>query len=241
MADEPAAWRSAVAEDLLLFARLHGVELDSETFDALVAADYPACLTLPSASETETQARQLLAGALGGDSALTLPLDDLAADYATLYLNVRFQTSPNESAWIDKEGLERQEAMFAVREWYKRYGLEAGDWRRRQDDNLSLQLQFLAHVLGQAQDNDALRPAAEFMDAHLLRWIERYAERVAKRAQTPFYAALGMLTACYLRGLRDRLVALAAAPYPPEPEPQRDPKAPAEEPLAYVPGIQPSW
>ncbi|MCL2656521.1 MAG: molecular chaperone TorD family protein [Betaproteobacteria bacterium] len=236
-------WREAVAEDLTLLARLHGVELDEATLVALGAAHFPSCLALAPVAQTDREARQLLAGALGGDPALAMSLDEMAADYAALYLNVRHQTSPNESAWINEEGLERQEAMFAVREWYTRYGLEAGDWRRRQDDNLSLQLQFIAYLFGQAKSDAELAPAAEFMDAHLLRWIERFAERVAQRAQTPFYAGLGMLTACYVRGVRDLLVERVGVPYPPPPKPRRPWRGPkiVEQSAAYVPGIEPSW
>jgi TorA maturation chaperone TorD len=200
-----------VAEDLSLLAHLHGVELDADTLAALKSAEFPGCLALPPATQEGTEARMLMAQAVEGkDSAFRISLDELAADYAAIYLTGRYRASPNESAWLDEEGLERQEPMFAVREWYRKYGLGAGDWQRRQDDNLSLQLQFLAYLCTHATDDAVLRPAADFLDAHLLLWIDRFAERVAGRAATPFYAALGMLTADYLHALRTALAAVQA-------------------------------
>ncbi len=247
---EPVSWRGMVAEDLTLLARLHGVELDDDTLAALKAADFPACLALPPSIREGEEARLLMAQTLAGDDpALRIPLDELAVDYAAIYLTSRYHASPNESAWLDDEGLERQEPMFAVREWYRKYDLGAGDWRRRQDDNLSLQLQFVAHLCTLAADDAALRPAADFLDAHLLLWIDRFAERVAGRAATPFYAALGMLTADYLRALRAALVVLANAPYPPPPTEETKPKKAApQSPTCgdgdadpFIPGAGPTW
>ncbi len=245
--EETIPWRGMVAEDLGLLARLHGVELDAATLAALRSAEFPGCLALPSATREGEEARLLMAHTLGGgDAALRASPDDMAADYAAIYLTGRYHASPNESAWLDEDGLERQEPMFAVREWYRKYDLEAGDWRRRQDDNLSLQLQFAAHLFTLAADDAALRPAADFLDAHLLRWIGRFAERVGARAATPFYAALAMLTADYLHALRAALIVLASAPLPPPgTEEQKTAKAPqgptCGDAMPFIPGTGPVW
>ncbi len=211
-----ASWRGMVADDLFVFACLHGVELNAGILASLRAAEFPNCLALPPVTREGAEARMLMARTVENkDSTFSASLDELAADYAAIYLTGRYRASPNESAWLDEDGLERQEPMFAVREWYFKYELGAGDWRKRQDDNLSLQLQFLGHLCNQAADDAALRPAADFLDAHLLLWIDRFAERVASRAATPFYAAIGMLTADYLHALRATLAELSDAPCPP--------------------------
>jgi len=244
LADLPA-WPTLVAEDLTLLARLHGLELDAATLTALTAAEFPGCLLLPAASREGEEARLLMTRALAGnDPAFAATLDDLAADYAAIYLSGRYHASPNESAWLDEDGLERQAPMFAVREWYRKFDLAAGDWRRRQDDNLSLQLQFVAHLCRIAADTAGWRAVAEFLDAHPLRWLDRFAERVAGRAATPFYAALGMLTNDYLRALRAALVVLADLPLPPAGEATRPAATPPECgcDTPFVPGgAGPSW
>lgn len=244
---EAAPWRALVAEDLSLFARLHGAELDTEALTALKAAEFPACLTLPPTTREGKEARLLMAQTLaGGDPVFHIPLDDLAADYAAIYLTGRYHASPNESAWLDADGLERQGPMFAVREWYQKYNLAAGDWRRRQDDNLSLQLQFIAHLCRIAADKAGWRAVADFLDSHLLRWLDRFAERVAGRAATPFYAALGMLTVDTLHALRAVLIVLADAPLPPpgeevRPEEEMPPSFGCGDSVAFVPGTGPTW
>jgi TorA maturation chaperone TorD len=47
-----------------------------------------------------------------------------------------------------------------------------------------------------------------------LRWIEEFAERVADRCSTRFYAGLALLTAAYLDELRDLLARLLDQPRP---------------------------
>ncbi len=244
-----APWRLLVAEDLSLLARLHGLELDAATLAALKAAEFPSCLALPPSTRAGEQARLLLLAQTlpGVDPVFDIPLDELAADYAAIYLTGRYQASPNESAWLDEDGLERQAPMFAVRAWYERYDLGAADWRRRQDDNLSLQLQFVAHLCLIANDEGGWRAVADFLDAHPLRWLQRFAGRVAERAATPFYAALGMLTADYLQALRAALVVLAAAPLPPpavvqaRSKEEMPPSFGCGDSVAFVPGAGPSW
>ena len=45
---------------------------------------------------------------------------------------------------------------------------DAANWRKRSDDHLVLQLQFLAHLFGEGRGAPT---AARFMDEHLLRWL----------------------------------------------------------------------
>ena len=129
---------------------------------------------------------------------------ELAADFAGIYLNHSFGVSPCESVWFDEDGLVYQEPMFQAREIYRHYGLEADDWRRRSEDHLVLQLLFVSHLMNVESEN-ALRDAATFLDEHTLRWVDKFAERVATRCDTQFYAGLALLTSAYLNQLRDCL------------------------------------
>ena len=97
----------------------------------------------------------------------------------------------------------------AMREAYAEAGLGVPDWRQRPDDHLVFQLQFVASLLD-AATVDACRRAARFLDDHTLRWLPEFAERVAHRAGTPFYAGLAMLTAIYVDELRDVLGRIVA-------------------------------
>lgn len=242
-----AVWRNAVAEDLRLLAVLHGREATQDILEELRELAFPAALGLKLQGQAGTGVLDFMRTALEG---LPAPLeqhnlDDLAADYASIYLNHSLRASPCESVWRDEENLLCQGPMFEVREWYQRYGLKAADWRTFPDDHLMLQLQFVAHLLSLDNQQDTLRETARFLDEHLLRWVSDFAARVAARCATQFYAGLGMLTAEYLEELRDMLATLADFPRPTPPAASEE--AAATEPtvhtapLTYMPGIAPSW
>lgn len=241
-----AVWRNAVAEDLRLLAVLHGREATQDILEELRELAFPAALGLKLQGQAGEGVLDFMRTALAG---LPAPLeqrhlDELAADYASIYLNHSLRASPCESVWRDEEKLLCQGPMFEIREWYQRYGLQAADWRVFPDDHLMLQLQFVAHLLSLDNKQDTLRDVARFLDEHLLRWISDFAARVAARCNTQFYAGLGMLTAEYLAELRELLVVLADCPRPlPEEVNETGVAKPVTQtaPLTYMPGIAPSW
>lgn len=232
----------ALAEDADMLAALHDRELTAQTLAALRAVGFPQNLGLLPNDEAMREAWGLMAGALA--QAASASLDDLAADYASVYLTGACGASPCESAWTDDDHLVCQDAMFALRRIYAGAGLAAADWRRRPDDHLVLQLLYLAHVLRTADSLDALRKLATAMDEHLLRWLPDFAERVAARCATPFYAVLQRLTFLWCDRLRDRL-AEALGEMRPAREAIEARLKPARDatvaPLTYVPGAAPSW
>lgn len=236
--EELTQFYAAVAEDLQALAALHHAEPSAELIADLKAVGFPDNLALKLTARESTE---LLAGALAEmptppDAAR---LDQLAADYAAIYLNYALAASPCESVWLDEEHLACQAPMFAVREWYKRFDLSVENWRVRSDDHLVLQLLFVAHLLKQ----NAAQDAAAFMDAHLLRWLTSFAQRVASRCATQYFAGLAVLTGVYCEELRDLLAELLEFPRvsPPPPEATK-----AAEPemgcgVAFMPGQAPSW
>ncbi|OAD21328.1 anaerobic dehydrogenase-like component, partial [Candidatus Thiomargarita nelsonii] len=204
-ADILFTWRQAVADDLRLLMRLHEREADSALLETLKNINFPDNLGLKLQSEAGATCCDFMRQAIKALPASidSTVLDKLAADFAAIYLNHTLQASPCESVWFDDEALMHQEAMFQVRDWYKKYGLAAENWRMRSDDHLVLQLEFIAHLF----ELDKLGEAAPFLDEHLLRWIGHFAQRVADHCATDYYAGLSMLTAQYLEDLRDLLAA----------------------------------
>lgn len=209
------AFRSAIADDLETLALLHDSEPDGSLLAALRGFGFPRNLGLRFSDPESSRIADGLAMVIAAlpdppDEAL---LDDLAADFAQIYLTYGLRAAPTESVWLDKENLERQQPMFAVREQYRRHGLQVVDWARRSDDHLVTELRFLAHLV-RKPDDAALPDAARFLDAHLLRWIPLFASRVAQRCDTEYFAGLAMLTDSYLNELRDVLAALTGLPRP---------------------------
>jgi TorA maturation chaperone TorD len=170
-------------------------------------------------------------------------LTDLAADFSGIYIMHTFRASPEESVWFSEEGCTRQESMFQVRAWYKKHGLEARDWRTMADDHLVAQLQFIAYLLERASET-TLAEAATFMDEHLLRWIDRFAQRVCARCESAYFAGLASLTGTYLHELRGNLAGLLGQPIPSSEEIEARMNASSqrvEKPLHFVPGVAPTW
>jgi len=241
--DPLAAFRSAVSHDVLALALLHNEELSAEIIAQLKAEKFPRSLQLQLVSDSGKDATHLLHEGveLLDKDADTELLDELAADYASIYLTHALRASPYESVWIDEEGLAMQEPMFQIRAIYKRHGLAAPDWRKRSDDHLVLQLQFVSHLL--ASDGD-LHETARFLDEHMLRWLPDFGARVAARSATPFYAGLCAFTAAYMDEVRDLLAEILGEqrPTPEEIEKRMKPGTTAELPEpGYTPGSAPSW
>ncbi|MCB2010456.1 MAG: molecular chaperone TorD family protein [Geminicoccaceae bacterium] len=172
-------------------------------------------------------------------------LDELAADYADIYLVDSLHASPSESLWLENERLICQQSMFDMRDWYAHYGYEAENWRRRADDHLVLQLRFMARLAALATPDSTI-DLARFLDRHTLRWIHTFAERVAARCATPWFAGVAMLTADYLETLRGWLEEAAGIDrerHPTSVELAEMRRVEPDEPVreAYVPGVAPGW
>jgi len=237
-------FRQRVAEDLLLLATLNEHEPDTALLRELKTLDFPGCLTLLPNTPTGEEALRMMQQTLADlpekpDDNL---LDELAADFASIYLNHNISASPEESVWLDEDSLKCQHSMFQVRDWYESYGLEIPDWRIRPDDHLVYQLLFIAALLKLDDETETLEKLARFMDEHLLRWLGNFAERVLARCDTAFFAGVTAVTASYCEELRDTLAELLQQPRPSREDiedrmrPRTDQR---EVEVSFMPGVGP--
>ncbi len=88
-----AELRAALVDDLDQLIRLNDRELDAETLAALKESAFPHGLALQPVGEAGVLARLNMAAAVWSETSL----DDLAADFAAIYLNNSFGASPYES------------------------------------------------------------------------------------------------------------------------------------------------
>lgn len=244
-AETLALFREAVAQDLNTLATLHHAELNDALLGELAAANFPDGIGLRLLGDDGMRAIVLMRQAMAELRAPLAPAvqDELAVDYAAIYLTYGYHASPCESVWLDQENLAMQAPMFQVREFYKLFDLVAANWRTRPDDHLVLELLFLA-ALFRDEHPQALPEAARFLDTHLLRWLPLFGQRVATRCATPFYAGTALLTAAYCDELRDLLADLLgeARPSAEEVEARMRPRQVAEvAPVTFFPGLAPSW
>lgn len=181
------------AEDLRALAWLHEQERSPALLVALYDHGFPSTLCLVAADDPARAAMDAALSALAGRGDGSLPAssaDELAADYAAIYLTHALRASPFESVWRDEDHLAMQNPTFSVRAFYRRHGMQVTDWRKLADDHLTHELNFLALLLERGEQ----REAARFLGEHLMTWLPDFAQRVGARAATPFYAALAVLT-----------------------------------------------
>lgn len=244
--------RAALADDIDLLVRLHDREPDAALLGALRGAPVDCWFSLRLGGRDFEEAARLMTLALASipDPPDASALDDLAAEFAAVYLTFHYRAAPAQSVWLDEDGLERQQAMFACRRWYRRFGVEVPDWRRRSDDHLVHQLQLLALALRDLANPQALRLMAAFMREHPLTWVPGFAARVAARCHHPFFAAGALLTAVYLGQLAALLASLLQQDMAPIVSAQVPPGRPAAPSAptcadlpssAYLPGGGPGW
>jgi TorA maturation chaperone TorD len=199
---------AVLAEDVSTLAILQDSELSPAVLAGLQELTFPDNLGLLPHDDISRRAFTMMREVV--TSFPTAPdaafLDDLAADFAAIYLTGALGASPYESYWLSDDHLICQDAMFDMRTLYAEAGLKVPDWRMRPDDHLVFQLQFLARQLSRAGKDDDWRSLANFLDYHLLRWLPDFASRVVNRCDTPFYAALALLTDVWCRQLRDLIV-----------------------------------
>jgi len=150
---------------------------------------------------------------------MTTPLDVLLVDHRDLFEGPdHVLACPYESVYLSEEHLTFEEQTLAVRAFYRRFGVEAPLLGREPDDHIGLELSFISHLctLGldaiEAADADAetamIATVGDFLDQHLLRWVEGCLDRIGENATTDFYRGLGHLT----RGTVRQLEATFRAP-----------------------------
>lgn len=207
-----------IAFDLKIFARLNGMELDEEVILNLDKAEFPDSLVISLKDKEDmneilkmaTKSLKELSDAYKNNN--TNLIDLAAAEFAAIYLNKKYDVSPDESVWLDEGGLVRQASMINIQEIYSKYNLKSANWQNISEDNLSLQLEFLAHLIENGKNPENLIEVAEFMDSHLLIWLKDFAVAIFNRCESEFYASMLILTYVYCDSLRDILAEILDKP-----------------------------
>lgn len=232
----------ALAEDAATLAFMHDAELSAAVLGRLKRLDFPDNLGLLPVGTASLSSFDLMRAVVSSlpevaDHAL---LDYLAADFAAIYLTGAHGASPSESFWLSDDHLVCQEAMFDLRALYAAAGLAAPDWRKRPDDHLVHQLDYLARRLAVTSTDDDWRRLAAFLDRHLLRWLPDFAARIAQRCDTLFYAALLPLTTVWCQQVRELIAAHLGEAIPATPAKSAPDSPPT--PIHFLPGgTEPSW
>lgn len=192
-------------------SRFYLTEVDEAFWTALRGMTFPDTADEPRMAEGWQRLAKVVASDLGPD-----PIETLAVDYARIFLSAGVSEGaayPIESVYTSPEHLVMQDAWEAVCRTYREAGFEKDPKTDVHEDQLGLELSFLAHLNdrllaaysaeGDDPERDAayrntLRASKTFLTEHPLRWIADFCRDVRKCPGTDFYPAVSLLTEGFL-------------------------------------------
>lgn len=132
-------------------------------------------------------------------------LDKLKREYTYLLIGPnKLPAPPWESVYITKERLIFQESTLNVRRAYLEYKFLPANYPHEPDDHLALELDFMAHLAGLAQERfeegkteevrKLLLDQKAFLEKHLLVWIGDFAKQIQQSTTHYFYPPVAELT-----------------------------------------------
>jgi TorA maturation chaperone TorD len=135
-------------------------------------------------------------------------LDDLAVEYARLFLGPGGHISPHESVQHQKgdgqSGLLWGESTAEVKRFIESTGLSYDPEYKGLPDHISVELEFMQQLTlreeqawrDEDEDGalDCLKTEKKFIEEHLVRWVPVFCDKVIKEAELPFYREMAVLT-----------------------------------------------
>jgi TorA maturation chaperone TorD len=139
-------------------------------------------------------------------------LEDLAVEYARLFLGPGKHISPHESVHHKMEGVQSGqlwgELTAEVKKIIESSGLEYKTEYTGLPDHISVELEFMQQVIlreelaGQDNDKETAQLCQEnekkFVDEHLFRWVPDFCGKVIEAADLPFYREMARLTRSFI-------------------------------------------
>lgn len=155
-------------------------------------------------------------GAEGIDDLLQKPedelLEDLAVEYARLFLGPGKHISPHESVHFQRDdgqwGKLWGASTVEVKKFIESTGLNYTEEYKGLPDHISVEFEFMQQltlheekVWKEADADKAAgyrRAEKKFVEEHLMRWIPGFCEKVIQEAELPFYRAMAALTRSFI-------------------------------------------
>ena len=134
-------------------------------------------------------------------------IEDLAVEYARLFVGPGKHISPHESVHLKNEeggGLLWGEATAKVKKFIESAGFEYKSDYCEIPDHIAVELEFMQGVTEREcrawneKDDDGvfscLETEKKFIEEHLVRWVPLFCEEIISYAELPFYREMGKLT-----------------------------------------------
>lgn len=139
----------------------------------------------------------------------------LRHEYTKLFIGPeKLPAPPWESVYVSGEPLIFQESTLAVRQAYRNAGFQTAGYPHVADDHIAIEFDFMAQLSAQlctAQERgetqsmkEFLNIQAAFLDEHLGRWIDTFAQRLTEYdGISGFYSGFAQLAALVCQRDRD--------------------------------------
>ena len=125
-------------------------------------------------------------------------LEELAAEFARLFLGPGNHISPHESVQINDQGGSLWGAeTVAVKGFIEAAGFVITDQSPNLPDHLSVELDFLSHLAKLESESwrqgdltatgNTLDWQADFIANHIGKWVDKFCKKIAERRALPFY------------------------------------------------------
>jgi TorA maturation chaperone TorD len=155
-------------------------------------------------------------GAEGIDDLLQKPeeelIEDLAVEYARLFLGPGKHISPHESVHFQRDdgqwGKLWGASTVEVKKFIESTGLNYTEEYKGLPDHISVEFEFMQQLTLHEEkvwkEADADKAAGyrqaekKFVEEHLMRWIPGFCEKVIQEAELPFYRAMAALTRSFI-------------------------------------------
>ena len=188
---------SARAQFYRLLSRMYLLEVDESLWNALVKMAFPV-----AAAEGDLKAGyEAVAGYCQANAGaeVTAVLDDLAVDYARLFLSAGVAQGkaafPYESVYTSRKHLVMQDSRMEVVALYQKRGITpAKDNYNVPEDHLGYLFAYMALLC----DEGAEAEQKAFLKNHLCNWVSAFTVDMGKYAATDFYRGLAKMTRGFL-------------------------------------------
>ncbi|MBY6188506.1 molecular chaperone TorD family protein [Marinobacter hydrocarbonoclasticus] len=160
----------------------------------------------PETGEPQRRAQglALLGEALAEGNDTLLPT--LKRDFTSLFIGpVELKVIPWGSPYLHEKRLLCGPSTQALVQFYQHYGIVVSTQLNEPVDHIGLMLSALSSLLEdelKKGDGVALDCARVLLAEHLLPWSERFCDKLADAAETPYYRGLAALISSVLNGLK---------------------------------------
>jgi TorA maturation chaperone TorD len=128
---------------------------------------------------------------------------ELTREYTRLFIdaNPRVQAPPYGSVYLDESRMVQGKTTLDVLNFYRSTGFEPNFEQKELPDHISLEMEFLG-ILSARESRTGHKGAnwpghlrREFLSRYVLPWVPLFCEHIKSNTVSPFYRALGSLTA----------------------------------------------